>query len=1331
MGFQQVKIFEQSLKEERKNQFRKTLYWFALPSKKDPISVDITELYPNDPQFPNRWIKQLLDTTNPSAELRPMSRQAQTLKSIYFEHSSNSMKKVGFGYPTLIMKDTTGQQPFIAAPMFVWNINLEDISLEDNHWRIFRTPDLSVIPNELVIQHLEKQGIEIREQFESVVNNQQINSIQLQKLCNDIAIQLDFKTTVHPLSLKAFQTYDEMQRISESNGQILWSAVVGLFEMLPNNYLKSQISFETEENTIKTDDNFRKHNFSNLPLDPYQANIIRGFGEHQRIIVQGAIYTGLYDFVAGLSSNLLANGGKVLVISNHQEILQKAQNAINQQLNVENTAFALYDLQLQKEVFYSYLRQVSEQSQKHLPFDEEGYQLLLNVANRLQGKLDLMHDALNKPIFKGKKWIELIGEFLENHSIEGRQLLNSQLLATDYTYNNASYELLKTMILTGKELYQKVNTLRHPLEVLHADIFTKYNSTEAKAFTQFQIEQHSKAISDLYHAFVLQIEEYGQALQGLYETHHDALNFEAVDIQENATDNRQRFGDDFNKNNILKNFKLKFFALFSERFDNILKTKKDLLIRYQTLQNQYYHKRYFDYSFTDIKGSLTFDKITENLEDLKASLRNWKQDFPIIIHNEIQRLSVQTIHPDLNYKPQLDNLNERLQKTITALNKTALYQKDYETTESFVINNKVFLEKIMDHLESLSFNLRDFEAYYEWKAFWMNLSEANQKLLKAFITTKPDDWEKAYDSWFLHQILSQHQNEMIPNNDTIFNQYFENQAKLQSLIPKKIDNYWTHRRAVILRDLKRDDKMGYSTYFAKRIPPGLFDVPLTRMIDSYKDIAFNVIPVLCTTPIIAANYLDYNSYDTVIILEADDLTLEEGHHLLSLGKEAIICGSGRLKRKGKSETLMEFAKDNYPTYTLPFETEHKQLYSDFINRAYHRGELQRGIDVTPIDYHLSLRYVEGLYDENTLSNKEEMDEIIKILQELRTDETRYLPKVGIVCLTKAQRNYIRERLKHIQKHKIDGHKTIAHFLRNGLTVCALEDIVGKEFDVTILSTTFSSSSQIDVEFNFLGTPQGEYWIYHLLTASNSALIICSSLTHDFVEENRFTYTNTGLSLLCSLMDFINANQNDDRDRIAAILAGLHTTSTIKEEAEKLMTEQIRQNMQLQFKDHRVQDSIYFDLAKVDFWIKSVHENEPPIAGIIDSFFWRFPKGDYIWDKQLRQTVKEHGFQVHLIWSVDWWKYPEKTPQQLANYIKAYDEEFNLVDDEPVISRGIINTQEDDENIPLTDDTIVTARSVDKDLMEYDMPMSELTENEISENNVEISDDFFDLTNNKF
>jgi copper chaperone CopZ len=147
-------------------------------------------------------------------------------------------------------------------------------------------------------------------------------------------------------------------------------------------------------------------------------------------------------------------------------------------------------------------------------------------------------------------------------------------------------------------------------------------------------------------------------------------------------------------------------------------------------------------------------------------------------------------------------------------------------------------------------------------------------------------------------------------------------------------------------------------------------------------------------------------------------------------------------------------------------------------------------------------------------------------------------------------------------------------------------------------------------------------------------------------------------------------------------------------------------MQDKYQEDRIQDSLYFDLAKADFWIKSVHENEPPVAAVIDSFFWRFPKGDYIWDKLLRDTIKANGFQYHSVWSIDWWKYPEKTPQQLMDFIKIYDAEFSLA-------------EEVEEIIPVLDE--VDADSV---ISEVDSFVDEIAA-DLSLDDVE-KDDNFDL-----
>lgn len=1253
------RLYEQIFKEALKNNYRKSLYWHSFPMPKLKDRVDIAALYPSDSQFPNRWIRQVLENSNPSAEVKPELENAAKLKSIFYEHRCNPQKKIGFGYPIAVMKDSTEQQSHIAAPLFIWSVNIEALSVEEDYWRIFRSSNMMIKPNELLINYFETQGLELRKNFESVIVNGAIDEVALQKLCNDISVELDFNTNINSLSLSSLPQDSAIKSIGEV-GEILWSGVIGLFEYIPSDYLK-----RVEESNEKDDDekeekvpqDFRKHSFTSYKLDPYQAGAMRGLTKYRRIAVEGSTYTGLYDFVGGTAINGLSNGGKVLVISKQESVLNQVAKSINTHLEANFAAVVLHDLEYQKEVFYTVLRQITDTSKKHLPFDEQEYQLLVNVSNRIQSKLDLMHDRLNRPIFKNKVWIELIGEFLKHHEKEGRQLLNSQLLATDYTYDEESYEVLKELVMKGKALYQNVNTLRHPLKVLHQDIFSMQDKASAKSFTKKELERFTNSISLLYHQYVLQIEEYGQALQGLYEKHHDNLNFEASDLEDFIADNLQRFGDDFNKKNIFKNIKLKLFSLFSDRYKTILSAKKTVAERYHEIETVYYNSRYFEYTFADVSGANSFDKIVDNLKDLKLTLRNWKQEFPVIIHNEIQRLSPQTIHPDLDYQSNLSELNEQLNTALSELNEVNLLTQDFGTDEPFLINNKTYLERIMDQLESLNFNLRDFDGYYDWKNFWIAISDENRKLLKAFITTKPEDWSRAFDSWFIHQVLTQYQDEHIPNADNLFNQYFLNHEQLTDYIPRKIDNRWTYRRSSILRDFKRDFKTAYNTYFGKRTGTDLFDVPLDEFLSTYRDTILNIIPVFCTTPEIAANFLEEHSYETVIILEADSIALEEGYQSLNLANEVVVCGSGRRKRIGSSETLMEYAKNNYKSYKLQLESEHKQLYSEFINRAFHRGSLSKGIDVTPINYSLSARLVKGHYNERLQYNEDEVAEIIEMLIELHSDNARYLPKVGIVCFTMEQRNLVLERFSHIQKHKLTGHNVIGHFFRNGMTICTLEDVVGKNFDVTIISTTFSSSSNVDIAFNHLSTEEGQYWIYHLLNSGNSAMHICTSLSKDFITDNRYNYKNNGLLLLCTFIDFVLAVQYDGVEKAKSVLSGLPNTFNESKKTSKLMIGQAIKSMVNQLGSEQVEVGNSLDIAKVDFVINAKYPEVPSTAVVIDSFFWQYPKGDYYWDKMLRDTIRKQGLSLQISWSVDWWKYPEKTPQLLAESVRNFENEF--------------------------------------------------------------------------
>ena len=141
---------------------------------------------------------------------------------------------------------------------------------------------------------------------------------------------------------------------------------------------------------------------------------------------------------------------------------------------------------------------------KKLPqYEEEDFQHALNKCIRLGNRLDNSYRAFRNPVFAKSNWTELVGQFYDNQTQEGKHLLSNHLKPQKYQFTKAEYEDLENKIEQGYDLYNDLNTLKHPLRVLHNDIFTEKTHSEASAFTFDTVDKILKEISALYNKYVV------------------------------------------------------------------------------------------------------------------------------------------------------------------------------------------------------------------------------------------------------------------------------------------------------------------------------------------------------------------------------------------------------------------------------------------------------------------------------------------------------------------------------------------------------------------------------------------------------------------------------------------------------------------------------------------------------------------------------------------------------------------------------------------------------------------------------------------------------------
>ena len=131
-------------------------------------------------------------------------------------------------------------------------------------------------------------------------------------------------------------------------------------------------------------------------------------------------------------------------------------------------------------------------------------------------------------VFEKSTWTELVGQFYDNQTQEGKHLLTNHLQPQKYQFTKLEYEDLENKIEQGYDLYNDLNTLKHPLRVLNNDIFTEKTHTEASAFTFDTVDEILNEISALYNKYVVALAGYSEELGGYVQLDEGLPIFESI-----------------------------------------------------------------------------------------------------------------------------------------------------------------------------------------------------------------------------------------------------------------------------------------------------------------------------------------------------------------------------------------------------------------------------------------------------------------------------------------------------------------------------------------------------------------------------------------------------------------------------------------------------------------------------------------------------------------------------------------------------------------------------------------------------------------------------------
>jgi hypothetical protein len=1207
-----------------------TAYLQALPGQS--AVLDLTKLDLTDTNFAYIWLSQLLKSGAAQQSFRADFSVSETLQRLYFSIRNHErvsgLPLLGFGYPLLVWSQGDDR---LVAPLFLWQTSLAPAPETPGTWMLTHREIDAVQHNHSLVSFLQQSyGVAIEPPLNKVFKNGKINPEALVACCTEIAGMLGIENTSQHIALAECPTGAGLEKTWEQ-GAIQWSGILGCFPPLP---ARLEVALPAPESNDQGSS--QKHEFGLLPLDPYQASALQAIFREQRVWVRGAAGTGKTHLLVHLLTNALSNGKRCLVVAENMGALRQVQKRL-EQLGLLAYSFLLQDGVTEKPALLNALRNLASINTPTPNFDEAGFRVALDKYQRLKTKLDDNYQNLRQAIFGPYNWTETVGLFLRSNRVEGKELLTSHLHTQDFKFLYEEFAQLQEGIRYSQSFYRKINTLRHPLSNLHEAIFLQQSQTEGLHFVSQHLQTFLEKSQKLHHRYISKTNLYADQLAEQYEGIYGDFANHLMRLQDRIADFVTTYGADFEQAGAGA---LKLKGVFSGRYKSVLEARDEVATHYLALVRKFEKAAPFEFVFAPAAEGKNSQKVRQNLALFEKALLRWRDRFPALVQEEMQRLSARNARPELGLQEQMQELENGLDQLVEELNTLRLYQDLFANKMLTIPKRQKYLEEIIEQLENTRLYLREYHIFYDWQRHWLQQPDNAAKIIRALVKVKPNDWLQAFESWYLHQCLNLHANATLTFEEESVSEFVRRYEQLQQLLPGQIGHLYRERREEALKKLRNTNRAAFTLLFDKKSDVAK-DKTLSELLAPTVEAVTTLFPILLATPHAVATALPAvaHSFDYVLIEEAQYLTGSVFAPLSALGRKAVLVEEAAQLPSLQASSLAAWAS----AQALP------AVALQTCHRSNPANVLQSLNGTASADFALHFTQVEGRYEEATGTNQEEAQRIITLLNEVKPTAQRTFPTVGIVCFTIAQRDLIAAYLLKIKQKRAVGVEKIQQLERNGLGVFYVDELRGQHFDTLIVSGTYgikNAKGEMTSHVAQLNTSAFLPHLQLLLSRALHTLFIANSIPQAVLQRWLQQPQHPGTYLFAN---YLNAGQNAVSEAKERVNRWLQTNPT--DGQVPLFAQEAALGLQPYLGAERLKVGVLYGHLHLPLLITGA-EGQPALLLQPDGFFGQTPATDYVWEKSQREAARAAGLEYQPIWSVQWWKNAPLEARKLAGSVIA-------------------------------------------------------------------------------
>lgn len=1222
------------------------LEWlFALPTP--PAKADLCAL---DEQFAIPCVHELVENRAFDLSVQANHPAGGWFNHFYYEARNREKvfgtKNLGIGYPFAIAR-LGGTE--VAAPLFVWQFALEPHPYQTDQWSVARTEQHIVQPN-YPFFHLVDQlhGTNFSVRAQELTQNRQLDSRSLGEICEGIRLMLGLVEDGLPMSVQPCPSIDELPA-SLAEGRLRWSAVAGIFPTLPRTVMTEPPSVAPDLPAEGAD---WKHPFTMLALDPSQRAILQAVHRNALTVVEGASGTGKTYLISAVVMNALSNGKKCLVVSKSVNALRRAQKLILDK-GFGDLSFVVRDLVSDQQMLADMLRMTAD-SKNRAPHNEEIFKTTLNKTLREQRKLDDAWDDLHAPMFGDQSFSETVGEYLRANRSEGKELLLSQLSPSDFIFSKDEYDGIVSAIYASEPLFRRFPTLSHPLGKLNDSVFSQHDRSQGLRWTESQVSSLLSKITALHHRYISKTNDYSEALLDHYEQYFNELSAFVKRIRDGLDDGVTRFGSDFEKPISASE---KLYGVFSERYKEIVEAKEKLGGIFDEMRKAHGLRKYFEFDFPPNFDIRNIKKVSELTKDFEAALRMWRRRIPSAVREDLRRLNARSIHADLDFREQIKDLEYAMDVFLEEFNATGLYADTLRHEALTIPKRQEFLEEIVHRLEDTRFYLRDFDDFYIWQKHWLSLSTAQQKVVRALCKIKPQNWQAAFESWYLHHLL---QNEFNPNlqwNAALLDGLSQSTRELRLLMPAQISAHWQARKAKALKSMKSLSVSAFKTWFGKNNRQLSAQQQAEQLFREHLGPLTETLPAMFVTPQVALDVvrLSDQKFDLILVDEAHNIPKQECYHLFGLAQHLVVFGDAKQDMTPFAEDdILEFCKGiGAKTHTL--EYQHQDSPEEWVrfNKIAFGTPFKRLPSGRSTSESTVVENVEGRYDEATGTNEAEARQILDWLNVIEPTPAKTYPVVGIACATVQQRDLIASQLLKIRQRKAPGHEKIQQMLLSGLGVYQFGELQGQHVDILLMSLTHGvadAHGTLTRHLHFWNSQLGFNQLHVALTRASQKMFIAHSIPEGLYAVLAADKNHLGTCVLSLLVTFANHVQRGDDAAAEEQLQKMKSLLNYTDSAYSttLFMEEVEIALRPYFESSQMRRNAMAAGMRVPLLLEGKTEGEHSSVLLFDGVLAPSAVPSYEWEEKLRNYFRRHNIEYVPTLSADWWKSPKQEARRLAS-----------------------------------------------------------------------------------